>query len=86
MADQYQFNSNEEKMVKDHLDRNTKEIDLINRDPKQINEGVVKVGAARARPVTVAPICLYLLVQCMCKAKCIEDMCGYWSTTRDSIG
>ncbi|CAL8353248.1 unnamed protein product [Boreogadus saida] len=43
MADQYQFNSNEEKMVKDHLDRNTKEIDLINRDPKQINEDVVKV-------------------------------------------
>ena len=47
MADQYQFNSNEEKMVKDHLDRNTKEIDLINRDPKQINEDVVKVRSAR---------------------------------------
>ena len=27
-------------------DSHTKEIDLINRDPKQINEDVVKVGAA----------------------------------------
>ncbi|XP_076003488.1 caveolin-3 [Genypterus blacodes] len=40
MADQYQFNANEEKIVKDS---HTKEIDLINRDPKQINEDVVKV-------------------------------------------
>lgn len=41
MADQYQYNANEEKMkVKDS---HTKEIDLINRDPKQINEDVVKV-------------------------------------------
>ncbi|KAJ8378977.1 hypothetical protein AAFF_G00232710 [Aldrovandia affinis] len=38
MADQY--NTNEEKIVKDS---HTKEIDLINRDPKQINEDVVKV-------------------------------------------
>lgn len=38
MADQY--NTNEEKILKDS---NTKEIDLINRDPKQINEDVVKV-------------------------------------------
>lgn len=44
MADQYQYNANEEKMVKDS---HTKEIDLINRDPKQINEDVVKVCAAR---------------------------------------
>lgn len=43
MADQYQFNA-EEKFVKDS---HTKEIDLINRDPKQINEDVVKVCAAR---------------------------------------
>lgn len=42
MADQYQFNA-EEKFVKDS---HTKEIDLINRDPKQINEDVVKVCAA----------------------------------------
>ncbi|XP_061688941.1 caveolin-3 isoform X1 [Syngnathoides biaculeatus] len=40
MADQYQYNTNEEKILKDS---NTKEIDLINRDPKQINEDVVKV-------------------------------------------
>lgn len=40
MADQYQYNTNEEKIVKDS---HTKEIDLINRDPKQINEDVVKV-------------------------------------------
>ncbi|XP_019736993.1 caveolin-3 [Hippocampus comes] len=40
MADQYQYNTNEEKIMKDS---NTKEIDLINRDPKQINEDVVKV-------------------------------------------
>lgn len=38
MADQY--NTNEEKILRDS---NTKEIDLINRDPKQINEDVVKV-------------------------------------------
>ncbi|KAL6457880.1 hypothetical protein SRHO_G00299190 [Serrasalmus rhombeus] len=38
MADQY--NINEEKILKD---RHAKEIDLINRDPKQINEDVVKV-------------------------------------------
>ncbi len=38
MADQY--NTNEEKILKDS---HTKEIDLINRDPKQINEDVVKV-------------------------------------------
>lgn len=44
MADQYQYNTNEEKIVKDS---HTKEIDLINRDPKQINEDVVKVCAAR---------------------------------------
>lgn len=43
MADQYQYNANEEKIVKDS---HTKEIDLINRDPKQINEDVVKVCAA----------------------------------------
>lgn len=43
MADQYQYNTNEEKIVKDS---HTKEIDLINRDPKQINEDVVKVCAA----------------------------------------
>lgn len=50
MADQYQFNTNEEKIVKDS---HTKEIDLINRDPKQINEDVVKVCAARRQhPVT----------------------------------
>lgn len=42
MADQYQYNTNEEKIVKDS---HTKEIDLINRDPKQINEDVVKVCA-----------------------------------------
>lgn len=42
MADQYQY-ANEEKIVKDS---HTKEIDLINRDPKQINEDVVKVCAA----------------------------------------
>lgn len=42
MADQYQYNANEEKIVKDS---HTKEIDLINRDPKQINEDVVKVCA-----------------------------------------
>lgn len=49
MADQYQYNTNEEKIVKDS---HTKEIDLINRDPKQINEDVVKVCAARRhRPV-----------------------------------
>ncbi|XP_061641831.1 caveolin-3 [Phyllopteryx taeniolatus] len=40
MADQYLYNTNEEKIMKDS---NTKEIDLINRDPKQINEDVVKV-------------------------------------------
>lgn len=45
MADQYQYNANEEKIVKDS---HTKEIDLINRDPKQINEDVVKVCAARS--------------------------------------
>ena len=62
MADQYQFNSNEEKMVKDHLDRNTKEIDLINRDPKQINEDVVKVRSARGHGLshTMLQICLYV--------------------------
>lgn len=50
MADQYQYNTNEEKIVKDS---HTKEIDLINRDPKQINEDVVKVCAAqRHYPVT----------------------------------
>lgn len=50
MADQYQFNGNEEKIVKDS---HTKEIDLMNRDPKQINEDVVKVCAAwRLHPVT----------------------------------
>ena len=50
MADQYQYNINEEKIVKDS---HTKEIDLINRDPKQINEDVVKVCAAwRQHPVT----------------------------------
>lgn len=38
MADQY--NTNEEKILRDS---HTKEIDLINRDPKQINEDVVKV-------------------------------------------
>lgn len=38
MADQY--NTNEDKILKDS---HTKEIDLINRDPKQINEDVVKV-------------------------------------------
>ncbi|KAJ8257927.1 hypothetical protein GJAV_G00191230 [Gymnothorax javanicus] len=38
MADQY--NSSEEKILGDS---HTKEIDLINRDPKQINEDVVKV-------------------------------------------
>lgn len=43
MADQYQYNTNEEKIVKDS---HTKEIDLINRDPKQINEDVVKVCTA----------------------------------------
>lgn len=41
MADQY--NTNEEKILKDS---HTKEIDLINRDPKQINEDVVKVCVA----------------------------------------
>lgn len=46
MADQYQYNTNEEKIVKDS---HTKEIDLINRDPKQINEDVVKVCAAWGR-------------------------------------
>lgn len=52
MADQYQYNTNtnEEKIVKDS---HTKEIDLINRDPKQINEDVVKVCAAWTHhPVT----------------------------------
>lgn len=48
MADQYQYNTNEEKIVKDS---HTKEIDLINRDPKQINEDVVKVCAAWRPPV-----------------------------------
>ena len=49
MADQYQY-TNEEKIVKDS---HTKEIDLINRDPKQINEDVVKVCAAwRHSPAT----------------------------------
>lgn len=38
MANQY--NINEEKIL---MDRHAKEIDLINRDPKQINEDVVKV-------------------------------------------
>ncbi|KAL4655212.1 caveolin-3-like [Arapaima gigas] len=38
MAEQY--NTNEEKILRDS---HTKEIDLINRDPKQINEDVVKV-------------------------------------------
>lgn len=38
MANQY--NIDEEKILKDS---HTKEIDLINRDPKQINEDVVKV-------------------------------------------
>lgn len=38
MADQY--NTNEEKILRDS---HTKEIDLINRDPKLINEDVVKV-------------------------------------------
>lgn len=38
MANQY--NISEEKILKDS---HTKEIDLINRDPKQINEDVVKV-------------------------------------------
>lgn len=47
MADQYQYNTNEEKIVKDS---HTKEIDLINRDPKQINEDVVKVCAAWRLP------------------------------------
>lgn len=46
MADQYQYNINEEKIVKDS---HTKEIDLINRDPKQINEDVVKVCAERRK-------------------------------------
>lgn len=45
MADQYQYNANEEKIAKDS---HTKEIDLINRDPKQINEDVVKVCAAHS--------------------------------------
>lgn len=45
MADQYQYNANEEKIAKDS---HTKEIDLINRDPKLINEDVVKVCAARS--------------------------------------
>lgn len=39
MVDKY--NAMEEKLVEDS---NTKEIDLINRDPKQINEDVVRVG------------------------------------------
>ncbi|KAJ8409341.1 hypothetical protein AAFF_G00235390 [Aldrovandia affinis] len=34
------YSTNEEKILRDS---NTKEIDLINRDPKQINEDVVKV-------------------------------------------
>lgn len=46
MADQYQYNTNEEKIVKDS---HTKEIDLINRDPKLINEDVVKVRANTPR-------------------------------------
>lgn len=33
-------------------DSHTKEIDLINRDPKQINEDVVKVCAAWRHPIT----------------------------------
>lgn len=41
MANQY--NINEEKILKDI---HTKEIDLINRDPKQINEDVVKVSGS----------------------------------------
>ena len=50
MADQYQLNANEEKKIV--KDSHTKEIDLINRDPKQINEDVVKVCAPlRHHPV-----------------------------------
>lgn len=59
MADQYQY-SNEEKIVKDS---HTKEIDLINRDPKQINEDVVKVCAAP--PVTWQVQNLTLVLTCV---------------------
>lgn len=55
MADQYQYNTNEEKIVKDS---HTKEIDLINRDPKQINEDVVKVCAAWRRQVDCCRVCV----------------------------
>lgn len=55
MADQYQYNTNEEKIMKDS---NTKEIDLINRDPKQINEDVVKVCAAWRQQVDYCRIYL----------------------------
>lgn len=55
MADQYQYNTNEEKIVKDS---HTKEIDLINRDPKQINEDVVKVCAAWRQQVDCCRISL----------------------------
>jgi len=42
MADQYQqYNTNEEKKIV--TDSRIKEIDLINRDPKQINDDVIKV-------------------------------------------
>lgn len=55
MADQYQYNTNEEKIVKDS---HTKEIDLINRDPKQINEDVVKVCAAWRPQVDCCLVCI----------------------------
>ncbi len=52
MADQY--NTNEEKILKDS---HTKEIDLINRDPKQINEDVVKVCLWYLFGSTVVLVC-----------------------------
>ena len=63
MADQYQYNANEEKIVKDS---HTKEIDLINRDPKQINEDVVKVCAAwKQQPVIERFKRVALIFACM---------------------
>lgn len=67
MADQYQYNTNEEKILKDS---HTKEIDLINRDPKQINEDVVKVCTAWKGLESILWLCMVTKVD-----KCTN---GYW--------
>lgn len=77
MADQY--NMNEEKILRDS---HTKEIDLINRDPKQINEDVVKVCVVLIWPYH--PVCnkvgteIRLLISIQIPFKQKEKTCWFW--------